>query len=414
MSAREKGVFAALLAAALGVRLLYCFSFSPFEAAGPVFDISWYHEFAVSLRDHGALLHEGAPSAAREPVYPLFLAAIYTVLGEGFPQIWIAQSLLGAATVGLVFLLAGRTFSRNVAWAAAALAAFYPQFIFYAASPERETLQVLLLLAAMLALCRGCRRGSLAEVAGAAGLWALSPLTNSSLLPAAALAGPGAWLLGRRLGLDLRRHAAVFLAVFALGYGLWPLRNFLVFGRFIPGITAGGAHLYVSLIVPNEAAGTPREHDFIVADPVMRAGAALPEDERDRFFYRASARWILAHPLGFARIMAASFLKLWRLYPYPRDYGMRYRVIKAVSLLSDGWLIPLGLLGLLLAGRRFPETELFNLVLFAITSTYMIFWAIIRYRLPMMPYVLIYAAYALERGAARWLPGRLPYPVSAP
>ena len=47
------------------------------------------------------------------------------------------------------------------------------------------------------------------------------------------------------------RGAAIFLTAFICLYALWPLRNFFLFDRFIPGVTAGGAHIYVSLIVPN-------------------------------------------------------------------------------------------------------------------------------------------------------------------
>lgn len=410
----ERRLLAGLLAAAAAARLLYCWGFSPFEPAAPVSDISWYHSFALSLREHGALLHDGKPSAAREPVYPIFLAGVYSIFGASNPAVWLAQTALGLAIVAMVFSLAERVFSRNVAWAAAVLAAFHPQFIFYTAQPEREILQIFLLLAAVLLMVLACRGESAPLMAGSAVLWAFCPLINSALLPAGLLAAGGAWLLGRRRGRDLRGLSALYLAVFLAIYALWPLRNYLVFHRFIAGATAGGAHVYVSLVVPNDAAGTALEKEYIDQDPVMRASSALPEDERDEYFYRAAARWVANHPLRFAGIMLASGIKLWRLYPYSRDYGVSARVVQGVSLLSDGWIIPLGLAGLLLAGRRFPEADLFNLVLFAITLTYMIFWAVIRYRLPMMPYVLIYAGYALERLAQRFAPGRLPFAVSRP
>ncbi len=97
-----------------------------------------------------------------------------------------------------------------------------------------------------------------------------------------------------------------------------------------------------------------------------------------------------------------SLIKLWRLYPYPRAYAYRYQLIKWVALLSDGWIIPLGFLGMLLAGRRFPEADIFLGVLFSVSFTYMLFWSIVRYRLPMMPFSILFCAYALTRIAGRF------------
>lgn len=186
----------------------------------------------------------------------------------------------------------------------------------------------------------------------------------------------------------------------------------MVFNRFIPGITAGGAHIYVPFVVPNDVAGTPEEESYVLADPVMMGAKDLPEDQKDRYFYRAVARWVTDHPFQYVGVMAGSLIKMWRLYPYPRDYGGSYRIIKWVSLLSDGWIIPLFLVGMFLAGRRFIEADLLIVTLMATTFTYMIFWAVIRYRLPLMPYTFLYCAYALERIAVRFRPGVLPFPIA--
>ena len=228
-------------------------------------------------------------------------------------------------------------------------------------------------------------------------VWALNPLANSVFLPAGLAAGLAFYFMGRRKGHEMLKPAALFTAVFLGVYALWPARNALVFDRFIPGITGGGNHIYIGIVVPNEIAGTPEEQAIVSTDPVVVEAGKQPEDQKDATFYRGALAWILAHPAQFAGKMWASLLKLWRLYPYPRDYGMNYRLIKWVSLLSDGWIIPLGLLGLVLAGRRIPETDLFNLVLASVTLVYMVFWAVVRYRIPLMPFVFLYAGYALQR-----------------
>jgi 4-amino-4-deoxy-L-arabinose transferase-like glycosyltransferase len=397
----------ALLVAALVARLLYCFCAAPYDVSSEVLDISWYDKFARSLVERGGLFSDGQLSAVREPGYPVFLGLLYAIFGYAWAPIWIAQSLLGTAIVWGVFLLGRDLFSKNVAWLAAGFAAFYPQFIFYTATPERETLQVAVVLLAMILLVRALRQPSVRSMVGAGLAWAMAPLVNSALLPAAGLMALGVWLRGG-LKRPYWRWSAVFLAAFIGLYALWPLRNFVQFGRFIPGVTAGGAHIYISLIVPNDAAGTAEEVRIVAADPVMQASKSLPADAKDRYFYHHALHWVGQHPGQFVGIMVGSLVKLWRLYPYQRNYGQNYRLIKIVALLSDGWLIPLGFVGLFLLGFRLQEAQLLHLLLFAITFTYMVFWAIIRYRLPMMPYVMLFAAYAVERALrvsyAKFLP----------
>ncbi len=408
----ERRALCVLLTAAFFVRVLYFWVLGPYEPGGVVPNLDFYQSLAHGLRTSGSFLFEGSLTAAREPAYPIFLAALYSIAGGSFPVIWITHALLDAATVLLVFLLGARIFSRNVAWAAAAIAAFYPQLIYYVAEPRRESFLVCMLALSVWTTLWACDKRTLGRFALPGFLWAVCALTKSVYLPVAGLAAVIVWVMGRRRGRSLSKGAAVFLAVFLGVYALWPLRNYLVFGRFIPGVAGGGAHLYVGLIVPNEAAGTPEEEKYISADPDMRASHELSTVENDSHFYRAAGRWIRDNPRLFVWKMILSAMKMWRLYPYERDYGRNYRLIKWVGLLSDGWIIPLGLVGILLARRRYVEADLIGATVLATTFIYMIFWAVVRYRLPLMPYIFLYAAYALERAAVRVCPGRLPFPAA--
>ena len=230
---------------------------------------------------------------------------------------------------------------------------------------------------------------------------AFCALTNSALLPACVMLAPVSWLVEKRLGRSALRRTVVYLGMFLCVYAVWPLRNERVFHRFILGIDEGAAHMYVGIIVPNELAGTPAQTSLVDNDPVVREAEKLPEAERDRVYYRASLRFIREQPRRYAEVALRSLAKLWRLYPYARAYAHHYELIKWASLLSDGWIIPLGFLGMLLAGRRFPEADLFLSVIFSVSFTYMLFWSIIRYRLPMMPFTILFCAYALTNIRAR-------------
>ncbi|HAH05649.1 MAG TPA: hypothetical protein DCM05_03840 [Elusimicrobia bacterium] len=394
----RRGWLLLLMAAALAARLAFSWKFPQSLPDGSIQDFDLYHRLALTLVEKGSLLDaQGLKTAMREPAYSFVLAGLYLLTGAKYWALCLLHALMGALTVLLVFQLGLRVFGATTAWLAALMCAFHPQLLYYAAMPRRETFQALLLAWSAWLLFEACDSPTPKRVLLAAVVWALNPLANSVFLPAGLAAGLAFYFMGRRKGHEMLKPAALFTAVFLGVYALWPARNALVFDRFIPGITGGGNHIYIGIVVPNEIAGTPEEQAIVSTDPVVVEAGKQPEDQKDATFYRGALAWILAHPAQFAGKMWASLLKLWRLYPYPRDYGMNYRLIKWVSLLSDGWIIPLGLLGLVLAGRRIPETDLFNLVLASVTLVYMVFWAVVRYRIPLMPFVFLYAGYALQR-----------------
>ena len=392
----------ALIFAGLFVRAAYCWKFPQWGPGGSIPDLNWYETIAESLYHRGVMADPaGTLTAAREPGYPMLLAGLYEITGPSYRAGQALNCVLGSLTIWLVFLLGRSVFGRRTAWLGAGIAAFYPQFLYYTATLERETFQTFLLALAVLLVLRAARAPDWRKWAMAGVVSALCALTNSALLPACVMLTPAIWLLGRRGGRDYRRWAAAYLTIFLAVYAPWPLRNERVFHRFILGIDQGGAHLYLGIIVPNEAAGTPAEENFVVNDPVVQEAMKLPPEERDRVFYRGAVRFMRERPLRYAGVAFRSLAKLWRLYPYPRAYAYHYGLIKWVGLLSDGWIIPLGFLGMFLAWGRFPEAEVFLSVIFCVSFTYMLFWSIIRYRLPMMPFVILFSAYALNNFVSR-------------
>lgn len=106
------------------------------------------------------------------------------------------------------------------------------------------------------------------------------------------------------------------------------------------------------------------------------------------------ARWLFAlAPLAFR--LWRSFVKLRRPVPYRRDYGLNFGMIRWASILSDGWIIPLGAVGLVLAWGAVPETAVAVIVLSMVSLVYAVFWAAVRYRLPLMSFLFVYASFVL-------------------
>ena len=80
-----------LFFAALSVRVVYCWTLSPYRNDTKVEDIDNYHKFARSLRADFSYSLQGQPRASREPGYPIFLT--HQVVKEAMAVIGTAGNL---------------------------------------------------------------------------------------------------------------------------------------------------------------------------------------------------------------------------------------------------------------------------------------------------------------------------------
>jgi hypothetical protein len=214
------------------------------------------------------------------------------------------------------------------------------------------------------------------------------------------------WLLwlGRKNFKKTCGWALVYVAAFSAVYAPWPLRNHAVFHRWIAG-TAGtaGNVFYTNQIVPSELGGLPEEARIVAADPVYRAARGLSPADLDAHFMKAGVARVKENPGRYVKlVLKRFFVDEWRVAPRPRPYERSYGAIKWAALLSDGWIIPLGLAGLLFLWRMTPpEGGWILLFILSYNAVYAAIFSMLRYRLPVMPWVILFAALTLTKAGRR-------------
>ncbi|MHB0996379.1 MAG: ArnT family glycosyltransferase [Elusimicrobiales bacterium] len=379
-------LLAAALAASFLARLAYVLH-SGSAFAYPDEDV--YHQIALDILSSGF-----SPDSLqnREPLYPLLVAVIYKIAGAAPLAVKLLQAGLSAAGAYFVYRTAALLFNGRAALIALAIAALYPFSVFYDARLLRESLLMFLSagiglfsLKAAVSDPRYCYAAALFT-----GLAVLTKVVALFYWPAFVLLG----LFYRMI--DLRR-AALSTLVFVAVLAPLLLINYSGTGRVFL-VRGQSFNLYQSLVLPDEVIGTAAEAEAIAADPVYAAGKKLPLLEQDKYFSEQTVSFIKANPLVFIRKTAWKFGKLWRPYPYKgMDYTYSWVLLAAVSLLSDGWLLPLGLFAAVkLAGRRRELFPAYAYVL-VLTAIYSLSWSQIRYRLPMMPFFMVFSAYLLDK-----------------
>jgi 4-amino-4-deoxy-L-arabinose transferase-like glycosyltransferase len=174
------------------------------------------------------------------PVYPYFLAVLYGLTGTFETARWV-QAALGALLVPAVGLAGARAFSPRAGLWAAAVAALYPEIVWFSVHFWSETLFMVLLWWGIERLLAADTSEGPGRAVAAGVLWGMAILTRETVLyfvPLAAL-----WL-ATRPGSGSRVRAAAFLAVALLVVAPWTYRNWLAFDAFVPVSTAGGQNLF--------------------------------------------------------------------------------------------------------------------------------------------------------------------------
>lgn len=371
---RESWIVGGILAAAAVARVI---------AAAVVPDQSVWLPDVTSYRDSAAqLLQQWRISNPYQmPLYPLLIA----LAGAGYGQaaLDIALSVL---TVWLVYALARELFNdRSAAIIAGVAAACYPPLIFYAVAGLSETLFVTLVLAAFLFWYR-------AQFVPAAFAAVLAVMTR----PVFDVAAPllvlfFAMVIHRRSLAQAARQLAVYALIYVALLGPWWLHNYRAYGTFVH-LTAGfGTQLYAGNNPLNQSGSSNIHVDF---DPKPFQSIGNPI-ERDRAMRDAAVGYIAGHPGRFVELAGIKFLHFWRLWPLHPAYADPATVIVSVAALAP--VLLLAAVGIFQARhelRRISPVLLFGL---GYTAIHLVMPATIRYRLPLEPFLIVFAAYAVSR-----------------
>ncbi len=196
-----------------------------------------YDEIALNVLRHGAYsadpAHPERSTVTRGPVYPLYLAGLYRVFGEGQVEIVQRADLaVHAATAGLVAAILLPVGGPLAALAGGLAYALWPTTLYYAGRGGSETLLLLWLALSVVALLRWRTSAAArwALVAGA-GL-GLACLTRGSAVVLLGLAV--LWSLPRARDARTRAGLAALLGAWALVMAPWWVRNARVSGSFVP------------------------------------------------------------------------------------------------------------------------------------------------------------------------------------
>jgi tetratricopeptide (TPR) repeat protein len=370
------------------------------------------------------------------PLYPWLLSLLYRLIGHSLLGARIVQAALGSLSCLLLMSIGTRVFGRTAGIAAAIAMAVYGTLIYFDGEILIPALFVFLLLASLrLLIAAGDEARNVAANAGdgmaggpksrrrslqsrcrsllwiAAGLsLGLACIARPTALFFVPLAALWIYLITAESRLSSRlRQVALLLMGVAVAIAPVTVRNYRVADELVLISANGGLNFYLGNN-PDAAATVAIRPGFhwetLISEPRTRAGITSAAG-RSRYFYAKGFDFLAGEPSAALSLYGQKLARLWNAFEIGRNRDV-YATRTHSSLLSAllwragrlgvpfGLVAPLAATGMLFCfRRRDPARLLLYLFVTAHALAVVIFFVSSRYRLPMVPVLILFAAAAV-------------------
>lgn len=402
---------------ALAIRLLHLWQLS----STPFFDVllgdaNGYDQWAQRLAAGDWV---GSEVFYQAPLYPYFLGVLYAIFGHDLLIVRIVQAVIGSASCVFVGLAGSRLFSKPVGLAAGLGLALWAPAIFFDSLLQKSVLDMFFMCVSLWLIARliGPPQGGPSEdvtvgsgfsrtdlIGLGASMAALSLTRENGLLLIAVIA---VWLW------FTERMRVLYLAVgLAIVFAPVVIRNYAVDGGFYLTTSQFGSNFYIGNN-PNAdgtyasirfGRGAP-EFERIDAMEVAEesVGRKLSPAEVSSFWTGRALGYITSQPVDWLALTGRKILLLFNRSEMVDTESQESYEEFSWPLRALGWighfgiLVPLALLGLI---AMWPDRRrLWPVHAMAITyaASVVMFFVFARYRYPMVPFLLLFAAVLVDR-----------------
>jgi len=326
----------------------------------------------------GFINSEGEPTAFRPPIYPLLLGGIYYISGHNLLAVRLVQAFLSATISIFVYFITKMLFRKKTAILSGYLSCLYLPFVANAIEVTTETLFTFFLVLGILVAISEIRINKFLPVGI---IFGLSLLTRPFIIFFIPLLLYWIFVCSESTKLKAATLFAIGLLLVIIP---WTYRNYDKLDSFIPLSSGGGLALYNAYVVP------PKGFGFNSLDKVSEGFYGLrDETERNRYLINKTVQHIKENPLQSIKLTINKIL----LFIYPFDgywynipFGSKYNMFW-------GNILVFSIFGIYFGFSNYDTRK--KLIYFLFLSFFVgviIFIGIPRYRLPVEPFLISFAA----------------------
>jgi len=390
-----------IVLAAFSIRLIVVLLLSPPLLSD---EIDYYH-LGQSIVNENSFSLDGIPTASRAPGYPIIIASIISLFGNSIGAMRVFQALVDSVTCFLVFTICRNSFSLKTAYLATIVYALFPGSMFYILFLMTETIFTgVLMIAIFLASSRRLQDSTILRLLLGAVLGILTLIKpNAAILFLIFLAWE--WFRSRSVISTLRKYLLVCIG-FVLLISPWIIRNKIQFDRL--SLTSnGGVNFWIG---HNEQA----TGSFRYVEKNNPLENVKGEFERSQFALREGLSYLATHPLqeikliclksihffepDFGLMQSLFYREEWKTYSralhiyreFPPLIFVGFHFLTAGIVLLALWSF------IFTNDSTLRNITLIKMVIIGWICFHLIFFTVARYRIPMMPAMIILAAYSIE------------------
>jgi tetratricopeptide (TPR) repeat protein len=423
VTTRERAGLLGVLAAAFLLRVILVLSLrgTPYFDT-PIVDSAAYDQWAHRI---AAESFWGDKAFYQDPLYPYGLGIFYKLFGRDLLWVRLIQVVVGTAGLWMLFEAVRRFLGYRTAILALVFGAFYKTFLFYDTSILKEFLGVIAIEGALLAWAWTLpapppKDGGAAPPARApcpawvkwlvfGGVLGLGTLVRGNLL----LVSVAAALL-----LAIRRDAkAAGLVLAGTLLCILPatIRNAVVARDFVLTTAQLGPNLYTGNNPENTSgryrppsflkAGAPEYEESGFREEAERiSGHPLKASQVDAFWRNRALHYIGSNVGTFLGVTLKRALMLSNAFEIPDNYNIpfmeRFSWVLRLPLFTFGLFVaPLAAAGIYLSWPDRSKFAMLYVLLGAYLVSIVFFFVFDRYRLPIVPILMVFAAHALVKFA---------------
>ncbi|MCP4590512.1 MAG: tetratricopeptide repeat protein [bacterium] len=409
LTGQQQVWYAVIVLVALAVRAAYLWGQ---YRNNPVFehprmDPLVHHEWAQQIASGAGM---GDRPYLRAPLYYYLLGMLYQLTGPSVLAGRIAGCLLGSASCYLIARLGASLGGFRVGLVSGLIAAAYWPAVYFDAELLTVSLEVFLDVSLLLALLSAGRRCSPGLFLAAGILWGLSAITRPNVLAFAPAIWCWAWISFPKPAGVLRRLRAVVLTGLGLAVVVLPvtLRNYLVGGEAVLIASSGGVNFFIGNNAESngylaEVPGVrPTWNEWVediqtVAE--SRSGRSLNDGEVSDFWYGRSFEWIRSAPGAWVKHLVYKLGLFWSPVEIPNNQPIWFlaRLAEVSVIFWVGFPLVSGLAlgGVVLARGSSKAWFVPASFLLIYMVTVVAFFCPARFRLPVVPVLMVAAASGL-------------------
>jgi tetratricopeptide (TPR) repeat protein len=366
------------------------------------------------------------------PLYPYFLGSVYALIGHNLLAVRLIQAAIGSVSCVFLALAGERFFSSRVGLVAGIGLAIYAPAIFFDGLLQKSVLDLFFLTLALwlISLLLDRRDDRRIGLALGIAMGALSLTRENALVFIAVIL---AWcLVPQRVrlkadattekkptrhkktdvasGFSRTRHAAAFALGLAIVLLPVAIRNYAVGGGFYLTTSQFGPNFfignnpnadgtYMSLRFGRGAPEYERQDATELAEHAT--GRTLTPSEVSSYWTDRAVDFITAHPAQWLSLTGRKLVLLLNATEMLDTESQESYAEWSWPLKVGGWfghygvLVPLAVLGMFLSWPNRRRVA----ILYALTGVYavsvLMFYVFARYRLPLVPFFMLFAAEAL-------------------